>query len=159
MTKSEVFDLDVAVHRKLAAQFFNGAWELIVKPDRTPEEDLRMIHMAHASRMHWAFAGTPRQISVGEWQISRIYSILGRAESALYHARNSLSVAKEHDLGPFPLGYALEAMARALALTRDPSAEQFLAEARTLLAQIEDSRDRALLKADLANISVSSRAS
>ncbi|HEY3741930.1 MAG TPA: hypothetical protein VGL53_18895 [Bryobacteraceae bacterium] len=144
----------VAIHRKLAAQFFNGAWTLIDKADRTPAEDLRMIHMAHASRMHWELVGTPRNRSVGEWQISRIYSMLGRAEAALFHARNSLAIATENELPPFQVGYACEAMARALALAKDPEAREYLERAKQLVPEVTDDHDRALLEADLAMIGV-----
>jgi len=37
-------------HRRLAAQLFNHVWTLIQTAQRTPEQDLQMIHEAHASR-------------------------------------------------------------------------------------------------------------
>ena len=63
-----------AVHRRLAVTFFNETWTLLDKTDRSPAEDARMIHMAHASRMHWELIGTPQNVAVGEWQIARVYS-------------------------------------------------------------------------------------
>ncbi|MCY1139283.1 hypothetical protein OWR29_14885 [Actinoplanes sp. Pm04-4] len=38
--------------RQLAVDLFNGVWTLLEKPDRTAEDDDRMLHMAHASRFH-----------------------------------------------------------------------------------------------------------
>src|SRR5258706_9117614 len=79
------------LHRRLAVQFFNDTGSLIEKPNRSPDDDARMIHTAHASRMHWDFVGTPRNKGVGEWQIARVYSILKRPDSAVYHARRGLA--------------------------------------------------------------------
>jgi len=41
-----------------------------------------MIHAAHASRFHWGEIGKPINLGRGEWQISRVYSVLNRPESA-----------------------------------------------------------------------------
>jgi hypothetical protein len=150
---SEDPEINLTVHRRLAARFFNETWELLDKPDRSGDDDLRMIHMAHASRMHWEFAGTPRNRSVGEWQISRVYSVLGMTAPALYHAENSLRIAMESALPPFQLGYSYEAIARAKAIAGDGTAGEYLAKAEELLAGVDDREDHALLEADLAIVS------
>lgn len=46
-------------HKQQAVTNFNAAWDLIEKADRSWEDDLQMIHMAHASRYHWGEIGTP----------------------------------------------------------------------------------------------------
>jgi hypothetical protein len=143
---------DLAMHRKFAARFFNETWALLDKPNRSAEEDLRMTHLAHASRLHWEFAGTPRNRNVGEWQISRVYSVLGRKESALYHAEISLRIAVENKLGPFLLGYSYEGMARAKAIAGDRTANDFLVKAEAFLERVDDAEDKALLKGDLIAI-------
>ena len=144
--------IDLSLHRRMAARFFNETWGLLDKPDRSPEDDLRMIHMTHASRMHWEFAGTAKNRNVGEWQISRVYSVLGMKEPALYHAQISLRIALENGLPAFLLAYSYEGMARANAIASDPSASEFVAKAEELLAQVDDAHDHALLKGDLAEI-------
>lgn len=149
---SEEPGIDLSVHRRLAARFFNETWALLDKPDRSAEDDLRMIHQAHASRMHWEIAGSPRNRNVGEWQISRVYSVLGMKGPALYHAENSLRIAMENGLAPFLLGYSYEGLARAKAIAGDGAASEFLAKAEELLHQVDDPDDLALLKADLAAI-------
>lgn len=45
---------DVADERALASRLFNGVWELLERPERTTTDDDTMLHMAHASRHHWA---------------------------------------------------------------------------------------------------------
>jgi len=61
---------------------FNLVWSLLDKKDRTKEEDDKMIHAAHASRFHWGEIGKPINLGRGEWQISRVYSVLNMPESA-----------------------------------------------------------------------------
>ena len=36
-------------HRALGINLFNATWDLIVKPDRTPDENAEMMDRAHAS--------------------------------------------------------------------------------------------------------------
>ena len=40
-----------------------------------------MIHAAHASRYHWSQVGTKANLARGEWQVSRVYTVLGRVRS------------------------------------------------------------------------------
>ncbi len=107
---------DTERHRKMAAQLFNGTWKLLSKKRRTKEETDTMIHMAHASRYHWGVAGGPKELAIGEWQISRVYAVVRRPEPSLYHAERCLETCKAHGVGDFPLAYAYEALARAFAI-------------------------------------------
>ncbi|MBI2762400.1 MAG: hypothetical protein HYX54_01395 [Chloroflexi bacterium] len=72
-------ELEAATHRRLGVELFNHVWTLIEKPDRTASEIDDMIHAAHASRYHWSKVGTSANLGRGEWQIARVYSVLGRA--------------------------------------------------------------------------------
>jgi hypothetical protein len=103
-------------YRKFAVALFNLTWSLLDKKDRTREDDDRMIHAAHASRFHWGEIGTPLEFERGEWQISRVYSVLKRSEPAIYHAKRCLEICKEHSIGDFDIAFAYEAMARAYAI-------------------------------------------
>ena len=47
--------------RQVAVDLFNHTWELLETSDRTPAQDDRMLHAAHASRLHWERTGTPRE--------------------------------------------------------------------------------------------------
>jgi hypothetical protein len=78
-------------HRRLGVELYNHVWTLLELPLRTPEQDDELIHAAHASRYHWSQAGTPKNLARGEWQVSRVYAVLGRAEPALWHARRCLA--------------------------------------------------------------------
>jgi hypothetical protein len=56
---------------RLLACYFNETGTYFAKTDRTPEDDLLMEHMAHASRLSWQQAGDANNWAVGEWQIYR----------------------------------------------------------------------------------------
>ncbi|MFX0042899.1 MAG: hypothetical protein ACFE8L_08305 [Candidatus Hodarchaeota archaeon] len=115
---------DLKFHEKMAKGCFNQAWDLIDKKDRSPEEEINMVHTAHASRYHWGILvsngkGTPLNLQRGEWQIARVYTLLERAEPALYHAKECLRLTEENNIEDFDLGFAYEAMARSLALAKN----------------------------------------
>ena len=140
-------------HRKIGGDLFNYTWSLLDRKRRNREEDDEMIHAAHASRYHWGRIGRPLQVSIGEWQISRVYSTLGRAEPALYHARRSLEIAKQGRLAPFYVAYAHEAMGRAGKVAGDRAlAEKHHALACEAAKGVVEEEDRKLLEADLATI-------
>jgi hypothetical protein len=99
--------------RKVAVELFNRVWELMEKPRRSREEDDEMIHAAHASRYHWGVVGKAENRARGEWQISRVYTVLGRAEPAVAHAQRCLEICRQHGLADWDIAYAYESLARA----------------------------------------------
>ena len=141
--------------RQTAVDLFNRTWSLMELPERTPEQDDEMIHAAHASRHHWAAVGTGANLARGEWQISRVYVTLGRAEPALYHAGRCLAYceASKDDIADWDIPYAYEALARAhLTAGNREEAEHFAARARELTAEVADAEDREHLEEDLATL-------
>jgi DNA-binding transcriptional MerR regulator len=152
-TPSATAEIDRQARRQLAADLFNHAWTLIEAGERTPEQDDEMIHAAHASRYHWGEVGEATNLAIGEWQCSRVYATLGRAEPALWHARRSHATCEANGLGDFVLAYAHEALARANRLAGDhESAERELALAREAGARIAEADDRELFESDLATL-------
>ena len=142
-----------AVERRIAADCFNATWTLLEKPRRTADDDMRMIHMAHASRHHWAAVGTAENLAIGEWQISRVYVALGRAEPALFHARECLRVCRKGRVGGFPLAYAYEALARASVLAgRRADAARYVRLGEAAGGHIREKEDRNLFLKDLATV-------
>lgn len=140
-------------HRFFSAQCFNRAWELIRRPDRTDLESEQMLLLAQSSLWHWTQRPdcTPRNLSIGYWQLSRVYALLGQGDNAARSAETSL----RHSEGtsPFLVGYAHEALARSAAVAGDELARKHhLAEAWRCSAQVSDERDRALLDADLRSL-------
>jgi len=150
-------DLDTAAHRRLGVDLFNHVWTLIEKPDRSAAETDEMIHAAHASRYHWSKAGTTVNLGRGEWQIARVYTVLGRGEPAKWHAARCLahveSATAAGEAEDWDLAAAYEAMARAHAIAGDGAeATTWRDRARTALAGIADPADRELIEGDLATL-------
>lgn len=148
---------DAAVHRRLAVGLFNRVWRLLDKPDRTPAEIDEMIHAAHASRHHWAVAGTAANLARGEWQIARVYSVLGRAEPATWHAARCLAYAEAAVAGgeaeDWDLAAAYEARARAAMVAGDrDEAVSWRDRAEAALGDIADPEDRQVIEDYLATI-------
>jgi hypothetical protein len=148
-------EIDATTRRKLAADLFNCVWTHLETANRTPEQDDEMLHAAHASRYHWGEPGVgePVHLARGEWQVSRVYAVLGRPEPALWHARRCLALAEQHDLSPFDLGAANEAIARAHLAAGDlAEVATWKTRAAAVLDQIEDPDDREILEGDLATL-------
>jgi hypothetical protein len=141
-------------HKRMAVSLFNDTWKLLDKPNRTTEETDRMIHAAHASRLHWEYVGTPKNLSIGEWQVARVHAVVRHADAALYHAQRCMEISAREQLGPFYAAYAHEAIARALSLTGHADVAQHLAAARELASEIADVEEKKMLEADLATIAV-----
>ncbi|WP_244671198.1 hypothetical protein [Bacillus sp. NTK034] len=140
-------------HKKIAISLFNKVWDLMENPDRTDEEDHEMIHMAHASCYHWGVAGQPVNLSRGEWQISRVYTVLNRAEPALFHAKRNLEICLSNKIGDFDLAFSYEALARAYKLAGDEeNAHQYKKLACEAAEEIAKEGDKKVVLNDLASI-------
>ncbi len=112
-----------------------------------------MIDAAHASRFFWEEVGEPANHVRGEWQISRAYAAVGRAEPALHHARRCLELCEVHSIGDFDLAYAYEALARAYGLAGDDDpARRFRDQAYEAAERVADREDRQLVMSDLATL-------
>ena len=147
-------DTDVD-HRRLGVDLFNSAWTLIRKDERTRDDDDELIHAAHASAYHWRHAdgARPENRARSEWQISRVYAVLGRGEPAVHHAQRCLDHCLDNGIGDWDLAFAYEALARAHRVAGDEDAyRRNLDLAREAGAAIADAEDRELLERDLAEL-------
>jgi len=148
--------LDRETHRAVAVSLFNHVWTLLELEERTPEQVDEMVHAAHASRWHWSRSGASdeaQRLAVGEWQCSRVYSVLGRGEPALYHARRCLALVEANELEDWVHASAAEAMARAHRTLGDQTAfEEWRARATALTAAIADAEDREVIEGDIATL-------
>lgn len=139
------------LHRAQAIVANNSTWELIDKPDRSPDDDEEMLRRAYASTYHWARAAGrgPQNEARGAWLVSKVQLLVGRPELALHYADWCMAVCVEHGLVDFDLAYAHEARARALkVLGRDE--ESAAAWQLAVAVPIADPEDRAVLDADFA---------
>ncbi len=152
MTETPDFDIKAA-HKYFSAQCFNQAWDLMDKTVRTPEEEEQMIRLNQASLWHWTQRDdcTPKNMSIGFWQASRIYALLGQAQDARKYAKLSLENSRDED--SFYKGYAYEALARAEKVAGDRAKmEAYLQKARQCAEEVSDPENRKMLEADLDSI-------
>jgi DNA-binding transcriptional MerR regulator len=154
-TLTTIDDLDGPAHRTLGTALFNHVWTLLERPDRTPAQVDELIHAAHASRFHWSRADDPEPTNLarGEWQCSRVYAVLGRAEPALWHARRCLAINDANGRGDWDIAAAYQAMARASGVAGDPvAAADWKAKATAALDGIADRDDRDVIEGDIATL-------
>lgn len=153
-----MIDLEKADHY-YAAGAFNTTWEYLDKPKRSLEETMSMIHCCHTSMWHWLRTPdhTQDNVNIGLWQLSRVYAVAAQdtgnqdyAKLSRSYANDAMSHSQSQSLDPFYVGYSHEALARAAWVSGDVSVcEAHLAEARKLIAEIDDPESRNLLKSDL----------
>jgi hypothetical protein len=152
---TEPTELDPATRRKLAADLFNHTWSLLERTDRTPEQVDEMINCAHASRYHWGEVPDREAVNLarGEWQCSRVYAVLGRAEPALWHARRCLEINEAAGVADWDIASAYEALARAYMVAGDKAQlATWKAKAVAALDAIADPDDREIVEGDVATL-------
>jgi tetratricopeptide (TPR) repeat protein len=121
----------------MARKCFNEAWDYLEKKNRDDSEVRTMLHLTHASRYHWGFVGTPQNVAVSDWQISRIYASLNQPQLALQFAKSCLETCEKNSLSEV-LHTAYEAIARAYAVSKDyERAKDYLNRAREQLAKLQ----------------------
>lgn len=143
-----------AAHQYFSASFFNRVWEFIEKQNRTPEETEEMISLCHASLAHWRLREdcTRQNLSIGYWQLSRVYALAGQAKNSSHYAELCQQTSASEP--PFYMAYAHEAAARAAALTNNPKlVQEHLTIARELAEKITDRDELQMLQADLDALS------
>jgi hypothetical protein len=146
-------------HRKQAVDLFNHTWSFLDKEKRTKEEDDAMVNASHASRYHWGvrvknnWDATPINLGRGDWQLSRVYAVLGDGERAIHYGQNYLNICKKEGIRDWDLAYAYEALARGFAVAGDKkNKEKYLKLAKEVTGEIEDKKTREMLENDFKTI-------
>ncbi len=148
--------METAEHKNMAAELFNGTWDLIDKTDRTKDDDFTMINMAHASVYHHSMGGGgAQQKATGHWQISHVYALADMGESALAHAQYCLDTTLAGDLSAFNVAFGYEALARAYAVLKD-AANMQLNKQKGLeaAAKVEKAEDKEYVSGEINGISL-----
>ncbi len=140
-------------HQEIASELFNQVQELLEKAERTPEDIDTMLHAAHACRFHWGQANAMDKLARSEWQISRVYAVLKRAEPSIYHARRCLELCQQNQISAIERAYAYEALARSYAVAGDfTSSRRFLDMAIEAGKKIKIEDKRNLIEKELRTI-------
>lgn len=140
-----------ADHRALAVGYFNAAWSLIDRADRSADDDRDMLGLAFASRQHWIEAGgTEENLAVADWQVAHAASLAGFADVALAFAHAAVARV---DVPIWMQASAHEGLARAHAAAGDRDGYAAAkARCEDLLALVDDDEDRDLVASQLASI-------
>jgi tetratricopeptide (TPR) repeat protein len=150
MAEAKRYTADEA-HGHFAVALNGETWELLEKPDRSKQEDERMIYAAHASCYHWLQAGTGVNHQRGEWLIARVYTVLGLADAALRHASRCLELTNEYagQMKDFDWAFAYEGVARAHALAGNrEEALKYIKLAEESGQAISNDEDRSVFMGD-----------
>ena len=141
-------------HRQLGVDLFNHTWTFLEEAERTPDEDDAMIHAAYASRYHWSQASQEaKHHARGEWQLSRVFAVLGRGEPAVFHGERCLEWCGRGDVEDWDVAFAHEALARAHKVAGNAeAAEQHKQLARELGDALADAEDREHFDKDWATL-------
>lgn len=142
------------IHKQVSVECFNEVWSILDLKERSREESRLMREMVHASLFHWLKREDcePTNLSVGLWQVSRVYAVLGDGRASMKYALECMTLSNDAELSHFYRGYAYEAAARAAGVMKDSdAAAQYLAEGLKCLTEVEGD-DAKYLKADLDSL-------
>lgn len=112
-----------------------------------------MVQAAVASLWHWSQRSdcTPKNLSIGNWQVSRVHALIGSGQEAMRYGQMSLKYSA--GLRAYYVAYAHEAIARAAILLGDKiKAGEHLKLARARLGEIEDGDERGQLEKELGEL-------
>lgn len=154
MTSEPSFDVGAA-HKYFAADCFNKTWDLLEKKDRTPEEDEQMLRLTFASTWHWTQRPdcTQENMSIGYWQMSRVYVVLGQADNARRYGQLALQAGQADGAPQFCVAYGYEALARAeMVAGKRQAMQDALAKARQTAEAMTDLEAKKMVLDDLATI-------
>lgn len=154
MPKKPEFDL-AAAHKYFSADCFNHAWDFIDKPKRTKSEEDEMLRLSLASLWHWTQRAdcTATNLSIGYWQVSRVFALIRQADNARHYGELCVEAAKSEGVEPFYLGFGYEALARAeMVAGKHDESEKYLVQAHQIATSIEDAEEKKMLLKDLATI-------
>ena len=147
-------DIETA-HNYFSKHCFNKTWDFIDKDNLSESEKVQMISSAFASLYHWSNREdqTNQNLSVGYWQLSRVFAVLQDGANALKFANLCLDVSQNDDVSEFYLGYAYEALARSEMVNGNADEmNDYLKEANTIGSDLVDKDEKDYLLADLNTI-------
>lgn len=144
MTEEKTYTLSQAGN-VFAVEFHSKTWDLLDQPERSAQDNERMVDYAHASLAHWRTAGGVKHHQRGEWLLARVYSVLGEGTIAVRHALRCLALLEgnKDEMADFDFAFAYEAVARAYAVSgQKANAQKYIEMAQKAGEAIKDDEDR-----------------
>jgi hypothetical protein len=138
---------------KLSKQIFSEAWDLIDNPDRTPEQDRRMLIAACTAWWHWDKVGTEENRAISDWQVAHVASLLGYGDLALEFASSAMERTAAGEMPDWMRASALEGLARAHAAAgHQPERDDYLRMAREALDDISEDGEREMISGQIDTV-------
>ena len=92
-------------------------------------------------------------LSIGLWQLSRIYTIIDSPQEAMRYAVDCLDVSVSNNTSPFCIAYAHEAVSRAAIAGGDIElSKSHLVLAKQHAGKVTDTEDKKLIDADVEEL-------
>jgi hypothetical protein len=152
MGEEKLFTI-VDARRALAAEAFNKAWDYIDMEERSTEDTDAMLAAAFAQRYLWGTVGSALEIERAEWQLSRVYAVLGSGTECLRHAERCLHIVEENDIKDFDLAFGHEAVARAhKVLGNEPEMREHRDKALAAAENVADKGDKEYTLSEIKSI-------
>jgi hypothetical protein len=121
------------VDRFFAIETNNGTWSLIEKDDRSPADDVEMIHQAHASCFHWSRVGEPVNVVRAHYLVAKAYFAAGMGESGALWGEKTWNQTVEMGLESWDYAFGCEVIASVTrCCTRRHSKQSRASRLRTL---------------------------
>ena len=79
-------------HKWFAIALNNSVWDALESPSRSADQDMMMVHAAHASCYHWLQSGGPEHHARAECLVANVYAVLGNSSAALEHGNRCLQL-------------------------------------------------------------------
>lgn len=121
---------------------------MLSKSSITIEEGYELIDYAHASNLHWRYAGIEINQQRGMYLIARVFMAVGNPEAAIIYAQKCYQITNTNPKGikDFDYAYAEEMMWKCeLAIGNLNKAEKHKTDAEKLGNLISDDEDKKLI--------------
>jgi hypothetical protein len=124
-------------------------------PIRTEKENDAMLQLCLSSLWHWTQREdcTSTNLSIGYWQVSRVYALMRQVDNARYYGERCLEASLAEGVEAYYRGVAFEALARAEAVAGNQDRmENYLLQAHLIADTLADPEEKKMLLSDLATI-------
>ncbi len=136
--------------RRIAARANNKAWELSEKLDRTQAENHEMLHAAHAAMHLWSIVGNENNKAHAELLLAHVYALLGDPVRAAKYLQDPNPFFASAQCEAWEVAMYRTIAANVAACIGDKSGHRALyKEAESLIAALDDAKDREILLATL----------
>ena len=134
-------------HRYFAIENNNRAWELAAG-SRTEKDNQEMLNSAHASALHWDFAGTELSHTRAKTLLAEVHALLGYGSSALAYIEEVHEFFVNRDSADWEIAFLNTIHAHAACVAGQIDLHRSLyKEATRAIEAIADDEDRKIVLA------------